>query len=129
MQEIHSDDAPQAIGPYSQGVKAGSFLFVSGQIPIDPKTGKMVGTDIGKQARQVLDNMEAVLTAGGTAMDHVVRVDIFLKDLKNDFSIVNEIYAERFNGSVKPARQTVEVSGLPLDVGIEMSCIAFVEEK
>ena len=129
MQEIQTDDAPQAIGPYSQGVKAGSFLFVSGQVPIDPATGKLAGMDIGKQTRQVLDNLEAVLFAGGSAMDRVVRVDIFLKDLKKDFSIVNEIYAERFTGSVKPARQTVEVSRLPLDTGIEMSCIALVEEK
>lgn len=127
--EIKTNHAPQAVGPYSQGVKAGNQLFISGQIPIDPKTGEVVGKDITVQTEQVLDNLEAVLKEGGATLEQVVRVDIFLKNLENDFSVVNELYAERFKGPVKPVRQTVEVSQLPLNVDVEMSCIAYLGDQ
>lgn len=127
--EIKTDRAPQAVGPYSQGVKAGNLLFVSGQIPIDPETGEVVGEDIAAQTEQVLHNLEAVLEEAGATLEQVVRVDIFLKDLGTDFSVVNELYAQRFKGPVKPVRQTVEVSKLPLNVDIEMSCIAYLGDQ
>lgn len=124
MLEIQTKRAPKAVGPYSQGVKAGNLVFVSGQIPINPDTGKVVGENISAQTEQVLANLEAVLNKAGASLDQVVRVDIFLTDLENDFSVVNELYAKRFKGPVKPVRQTVEVSKLPLNVNVEMSCIA-----
>lgn len=124
MLEIQTERAPKAVGPYSQGVKVGNLVFVSGQIPINPDTGKVVGENISAQTEQVLANLEAVLTEAGASLKQVVRVDIFLTDLENDFSVVNELYAKRFNGPVKPVRQTVEVSKLPLKVNVEMSCIA-----
>lgn len=126
MLEIKTEKAPKAVGPYSQGVKVGGLIFVSGQIPLDPDTGKLAGEDIAVQTEQVLDNLEAVLKEGGATVDQVVRVDIFLTDLDKNFSIVNELYRKRFVGAVKPVRQTVEVSKLPLNVAIEISCIAHV---
>lgn len=128
MLEIKTDCAPKALGPYSQGIKVGNFLFVSGQVPLDPQTGNLVGGGIAKQVTQVIDNLESVLKAGGADLSKVVRVDIFLTDLNNDFPIVNEIYSSRFIGSVKPARQTVEVSKLPMEALVEMSCVAYSEE-
>lgn len=128
MLEIKTACAPKALGPYSQGVKVGNFLFVSGQVPLDPQTGNLVGGGIAKQVTQVIDNLESVLKAGGADLSKVVRVDIFLTDLSNDFPIVNEIYSSRFIGSVKPARQTVEVSKLPMEALVEMSCVAYSEE-
>lgn len=122
---IATQDAPQAIGPYSQGIvvdnRAGKMLFVSGQLPIDPKTGKLVEGSIKTLTKQVIDNLEAILFAGGCQLNDVVRTDVFLKDLKN-FSDMNEEYAKRFSG--KPARQTVQVADLPLGSPIEISCIA-----
>lgn len=128
MLEIKTACAPKALGPYSQGVKVGNFLFVSGQVPLDPQTGNLVEGGIAKQVTQVIDNLESVLKAGGADLSKVVRVDIFLTDLSNDFPIVNEIYSSRFIGSVKPARQTVEVSKLPMEALVEMSCVAYSEE-
>ncbi len=130
-QTIHTVEAPKAIGPYSQGVKipsGSSLLFVSGQLPVNPKTGKLIESSIGEQTQQVIDNLEQILKAGGSSLGQVVRVDIFLKDLKKDFSAVNEEYGKRFNGPVPPARQTVQVSELPLGAPLEISCIATVEE-
>lgn len=129
MLEIYTDRAPKAVGPYSQGVKAGEFLFVSGQVPIDPATGKMIEGGVAEQTVQVINNLESVLKKGGADLSKVVRVDIFLTDLANDFSIVNEIYARRFIGQVKPVRQTVEVSRLPLAALVEMSCMAYLGGK
>lgn len=128
MLEIVSEKAPKAVGPYSQGIKEGSLLFISGQIPIDPKSGKPIQGDIRKQTELVIDHIESILQSGGSDLNHVVRVDIFLVNLQRDFSIVNEVYARRFSGIVKPARQTVEVSRLPLNVQVEISCIATVRE-
>lgn len=122
-ERIETKQAPQAIGPYSQAVLAPPFVFVSGQVGIDPATGKLVEPDIFLQINRVLDNLEAILKAAGCTFHNVVRCDVFLKDL-NDFSIVNQEYGKRFNQPVPPARQTIQVGKLPLDALVEISCIA-----
>jgi 2-iminobutanoate/2-iminopropanoate deaminase len=123
IEKIETNDAPQALGPYSQAVKANNMIFVSGQIPIDPATGKMVAANIEAQTRQVLHNMQAILQAAGLSLEQVIRSDIFMLDL-NDFQAMNNIYSEFFSFPVKPARQTIQVARLPLDALIEISCIA-----
>lgn len=123
MQKISTEKAPKAIGPYSQAVKSGELIFVSGQLPVDPLTGKIIEGDIQAMSERVIDNIEAILLAAGSGLDKVVRTDVFLIDLK-DFAKMNEIYAERFTGEVLPARQTIQVAGLPLGSPIEISCIA-----
>lgn len=128
--EIKVEKAPAAIGPYSQGVKMESqqqLLFVSGQLPLDPGTGKLINGDIRAMTRQVIDNIEAILKAGESSLQHVLRVDVFLKNLKENFFAMNEEYGKRFNGAVPPARQTVEVVELPQGSPIEISCIAYCE--
>lgn len=128
MKKIDTPKAPKAIGPYSQAIRVDhhpSVLFVSGQLPIDPATNELVSGDIRALTKQVIDNIEAILKAGGSSLNSVVRVDVFLKDLKKDFAPMNEEYAKRFTSS--PARQTVQVSELPKGVPIEISCIAIVE--
>ena len=119
---ISTDKAPAAIGPYSQAVRSGDFVFCSGQIPIDPDTGKLAGDDIEAQAAQVIKNLKGVLGGAGLDLSHVVKTTIFLKDLGH-FSAVNEIYGREF-GEHRPARATVEVSDLPLGALIEIECIA-----
>lgn len=119
---IVTDQAPAAIGPYSQGIKAGGLLFVSGQIPLDPATGQMVGDDIVTQTRQVMRNLEAVLAAAGCTFDHVARSTIYLLDL-GDFGAVNEIYGQAF-AAPAPARATVQVARLPRDARVEIDVIA-----
>ena len=119
---IVSDDAPKAIGPYSQAVEAGDLVFVSGQIPIDPKSGNVVQADIKAQTRQVMDNARAILAAAGCSMKDVVKSTIYLKSM-DDFASVNEVYGGYFP-SDPPARATVEVSRLPKDSAIEMDFIA-----
>lgn len=119
---IKTSNAPQAIGPYSQAIYAGGFVFVSGQIPIDPETGNILPADIREQTRRVLENAKAVLAEAGCTMADVVKVTIFLKDM-GDFGAVNEVYAGYFP-SDPPARATVEVARLPKDVGVEMDFIA-----
>lgn len=121
---IETDQAPKPIGPYSQAVKFGDFLFTSGQIAIDPKSSELVNGKVEDQTKLVLENLKAVLAASGSSLDKVVKTTIFLKDM-NDFSKVNEIYARYFNDS-KPARSTVEVSCLPKSVLIEIDCIATI---
>jgi 2-iminobutanoate/2-iminopropanoate deaminase len=122
---VHSDDAPQAIGPYSQAVKAGNLLFCSGQIPLDPKTGEMVGaSDVREQAKRVMQNLQAVLHAGGASFASVVKTTIYLKDLA-DFGAVNEIYGAHFKDA-PPARATVQVAGLPRGALVEIDAIAVV---
>ena len=118
---ISTKNAPQAIGPYSQGIKIGDFIFTSGQIPINPDTGELV-SDIQKATRQSLENVKAVLEAAGTTLRNVVKVSIFVKDM-NDFALVNEVYAEYFNEN-PPARSCVEVARLPKDAVIEIEAIA-----
>lgn len=130
MEKIETIHAPKAIGPYTQGVSiqgAQKLIFVSGQLPIDPKTGKIVEGGIRELTRQVIRNIDSILLAGGSQLHNVVRVDVFLKDIKNDFAAMNEEYEKIFPGPVYPARQTVQVSELPLGSPIEISCIAFGE--
>ena len=121
---IHTDKAPKAIGPYSQAIQAGNFLFLSGQIPLDPKTGELVKGNIRQQTQQVLENIKGVLESQGLGMDNVVKATIFLKDIGN-FNQVNEIYATYFPSS-PPARSTVGVSKLPRDADIEIEVVALL---
>jgi 2-iminobutanoate/2-iminopropanoate deaminase len=119
---VQTEKAPKAIGPYSQAIQAGNFLFLSGQIPLDPVTGELVKGDIPRQARQVLENLKGVLESQHLGMEDLVKVTIFLKDMGN-FSQVNEVYATYFP-SLPPARSTIEVAGLPRDADIEIEAIA-----
>ncbi len=112
---------PAAVGPYSQAVRAGGFLFCSGQIPIDPATGRIEATDVEGQTRQVFANIEALLKAQGRSLSDVVKATVFLQDM-TDFPRVNPLYAEAFGGH-KPARSTVQVAGLPLSALIEIEVI------
>jgi 2-iminobutanoate/2-iminopropanoate deaminase len=121
---IQTEKAPKAIGPYSQAIQAGSFLFLSGQVPLDPKTGELVKGDIRQQTRQVLENLKGVLQSEKLEMKDVVKVTIFLKDIGN-FNQVNEVYATYFSSS-PPARSTVGVAKLPRDAEIEIEAIAVV---
>jgi len=123
--KIATDQAPNAIGPYSQAISAGSYVFLSGQIAIDPTLGKLAGDTIEIQTMQVLKNIEAILAAKGLTLENVVKTEVYLKDLK-DFAVMNTIYAEKFSYEIKPARATVQVSKLPLDALVEISCIAFI---
>ncbi len=120
IEKIETKNAPAAIGPYSQAVKVGSFLFASGQIPVDPATGKIVEGSTADQARQVFKNIKAVLETAGATEKNVVKATVFLKDM-NDFASVNEVYADFFkNNEVLPARSAVEVARLPKDVKVEI---------
>jgi 2-iminobutanoate/2-iminopropanoate deaminase len=121
---ISTSGAPAAIGPYAQAVRAGDFLFLSGQIPLDPATGQVVAGDVSVQAERVLDNLAAVLEAGGASFASVVRTTIYLLDM-NDFGVVNEIYGRRFPSN-PPARATVQVARLPRDVRIEIDAVAYL---
>jgi len=121
---IQTERAPKAIGPYSQAIQAGGFLFLSGQVPLDPKTGELVKGDIGQQKKQVLENIEGVLESQNLGMEDVVKATIFLKNIEN-FNQVNEVYSSYFPTS-PPARSTVEVARLPRDVEIEIEAIALI---
>ena len=121
---ISTENAPQAIGPYSQAVKAGNLMFISGQIPLDPKTGDLVSESIDEQAKQVLNNIKSICEAAGQSIDDIVKISIFLTDLEN-FAIVNEVMKEYF-AEPYPARATVEVSGLPLGVNVEIEAIVLI---
>jgi len=122
MKAIQTKLAPQPIGPYSQAVESNGFIFTSGQIAINPQTNALIEGDVTAQAKQVFDNLKAVLEAAGSDLNHVVKTTIFLQDL-GDFTRVNEIYATYF-GKAAPARSTVQVARLPKDVLIEVDCIA-----
>lgn len=119
---VYSDRAPEPIGPYSQAVQTGNMLFVSGQIAIDKSSGNLITGDIEKETEQVMNNLKEILKAGGMEFMHVVKCTIFLKDM-NNFPKVNAIYGKFFQDN-PPARETVEVSRLPKDVNVEISCIA-----
>jgi 2-iminobutanoate/2-iminopropanoate deaminase len=119
---ISSPDAPKAIGPYSQAVRAGQLLFASGQIPLDPATGTVVDGDIAAQTRRVMENLGAVLTSAGLSFAHVVRTTVFLADM-GEFAAVNEVYGKYFSEPY-PARATVQVARLPRDVRVEIDLIA-----
>jgi 2-iminobutanoate/2-iminopropanoate deaminase len=123
MYKIETDQAPKAIGPYSQAVKVGNLLFVSGQVPIDPAAGKIVDFTIQGQTKQVLANIAAILKAANITFENVVKTEVYMKDL-NHFQEMNAIYAETFHYPIKPARQAMQVARLPLDSLIEISCIA-----
>ncbi len=119
---ISTNNAPQAIGPYSQAVRFDNLLFVSGQIPIEPKSGEILKGNIKEQTKQILENLNSILTTGGSSLNNVLRTTIFLTNLK-DYAAVNEMYAQFFEES-QPARSTVQVSKLPMDVQIEIDAIA-----
>jgi 2-iminobutanoate/2-iminopropanoate deaminase len=123
-QIIHTDKAPAAIGPYSQAIRFGNLLVTSGQIPLDPQTGQVVAGDIRVQTARALDNLLAVLTAGGADLDDVVKTTCFLNDM-NDFTAFNEVYATYFTGNA-PARSCVAVERLPKDVLVEIEALAVV---
>jgi 2-iminobutanoate/2-iminopropanoate deaminase len=119
---VSTDQAPKAIGPYEQAIKVGEFVYASGQIPLDPKTGNLVEGDIKIQTRRVLENLKAVVEAAGSSLDRVVKATVFLKNI-GDFAAMNEVYAE-YLGAAKPARSTVAVADLPRGALIEIDLIA-----
>ena len=121
-QAVSSPGAPSAIGPYSPAIRAGQFLFVSGQVPIDPATGQIVEGDVQAQTRRVMENIGALLTAGRLTFAHVVRTTVYLADM-NDFAAMNEVYGEYFQAPA-PARATVQVARLPRDARLEIDVIA-----
>jgi 2-iminobutanoate/2-iminopropanoate deaminase len=121
-QTIRTDKAPKAIGPYEQAIKVGEFIYTAGQIPIDPKTGNFIAGGIAEQTRQVLENLKAVLEAGGSSLDRVVKATVFLKNM-GEFAAMNEVYSE-YLGQAKPARSTVAVADLPRGALIEIDLVA-----
>ncbi len=122
--EILTSNAPAPIGPYSQAILAGNMLFISGQIALNPETSELNNSDIDTETRQVMSNLQAILSEAGTDFNAAIKTTIFLKRM-NDFARVNEIYGSYFSGPA-PARETVEVSRLPKDVNVEISMIAFL---
>lgn len=126
-QTVHTEHAPGAIGPYSQAVIAGGFLFTAGQIPLDPASGQIVSGDITAQTEQVFRNLAAVLAAGGCTWADVAKATVFLTDMK-DFPHVNEVYG-RVMGDARPARSTVQVSGLPRGVNVEIDLVAALPKR
>lgn len=122
---ISTSDAPKAIGPYSQGIRANGFVFVSGQVAIDPATQQVVTGDVAAQTEQVIKNLSGILKAAGTSLDQVVRSTVFLKSM-NDFAAMNEVYGKFFSAN-PPARSTVEVSRLPREVLVEIDVIALAK--
>jgi 2-iminobutanoate/2-iminopropanoate deaminase len=123
-QKIHSDHAPKAIGPYSQAIAAGEFVFVSGQLPIDLSSGKLIEGDIEAMTNQVIDHIAAILRSAGLTLGSVVKTEVYLKNL-GDFAAMNSAYALRFAGANPPARLTMQAAKLPMDAPIEISCIAY----
>jgi len=121
---VSTDNAPKAIGPYEQGIKVGDFVYASGQIPLDPKTGNLIAGGIAEQTHQVMKNLRAVLEAGGSSLDRVVKATVFLKNIA-DFAAMNAVYAE-YLGQAKPARSTVAVADLPRGALVEIDFIATV---
>jgi 2-iminobutanoate/2-iminopropanoate deaminase len=119
---VSTDDAPEAIGPYSQAIRTASLLFCSGQIPLDPSTGEIVKEDVAGQARRCLENLSAVCVAAGASLSQAVRCTVYLADM-GDFARVNEVYAEFFEGDDPPARVAVAVAGLPKGADVEVDAI------
>lgn len=119
---VSSSSAPKAIGPYSQAIQAGSLLFLSGQIPLDPETGQIVDGDIAAQTHRVFKNLQAVLEAAGATLDHVVRTTVYVADM-NDFAAINDVYGTYFS-SPAPARATIQAARLPKDARVEIDAIA-----
>jgi 2-iminobutanoate/2-iminopropanoate deaminase len=127
MKAISTDQAPAAIGPYSQAVQANGFLFCSGQIALDPETMELIGSTAAEQTEQILKNLDAVFTEAGTSKNNVVKTTIFLSNME-DFTAVNEVYASFF-GDHKPARATVEVSRLPKDALVEIEAVSLCSDS
>jgi len=123
---ISTDMAPKAIGPYSQAVKVGNFLFISGQIPIDPKTGELIEGNIKEQTKRVLENLKGIIESLGGSLENIIKTTVFLKNIE-DFHDMNEIYAEYFKEN-PPARSTIEVSRLPRNVSIEIEAIGILDK-
>ena len=123
---VKTDNAPSAIGPYSQAIKAGGFVFASGQIAIDPQTGEFISGGVAEQTEQVMKNLSALLKASGRSLEHVVKTTVFLADMK-DFPVMNEVYG-RFFTSAPPARATVAAAGLPRDARVEIEAVALLAE-
>lgn len=121
---VQTNHAPKAIGPYEQAIKANGFIYTAGQIPIDPKTGNFVEGGIAAQTRQVLENLKAVLEAGGSSLDRVIKATVFLKNMA-DFAAMNDVYA-RYLGGAKPARSTVAVAELPRGALVEIDLVALL---
>lgn len=124
MEEIYTDSAPDAIGPYSQGTKDGDRVYVSGQGPVDPDTGDVVSEDIREQTAQTIENLEAILEEGGSSLDEVLKANVYVTDM-DDYDAVNEVYGEYFSDPY-PARAAVEVSRLPIEIGVEIEVVATV---
>ena len=124
MQIITTDRGPKAVGPYSQAIRAGMFVYTAGQVGIDPATGKLVEGDVHAQTRQVLNNLDAILQAAGASLDRVCKTTVFLADM-NDFQAMNGVYATFFTASL-PARSTVQVARLPLGALVEIEAVAFL---
>jgi len=124
---IFTENAPRPVGPYSQAIRAGSFLFIAGQIPIDPKTGKVIGEDIKEQGRRALENIKAIVEEAGGRIRDIVKVNVYIRDIKL-FGEFNEVYSEFFKEH-RPARAVVEVSGLPKDVLVEIEAIAYLPRR
>lgn len=124
---ILTNQAPAPIGPYSQAIKAGDFLFISGQIPIDPETGELVTGQIDLETRKVMENLEAILKNADYTFENVVKASIFLSDMAL-FNAVNQVYGEYFNMEAAPARETVAVKTLPKNVNVEISLIAYKKQ-
>ncbi len=122
LETVNTEKAPRPVGPYSQAVRAGGFIFVSGQIPLDPVTGEVAANDIAAQTRRAVENLKAILEKAGSGLDKVVKTTLYLKDLR-DFARCNEIYAEYF-GESKPARSTIEAAALPKGVLLEIDAVA-----
>jgi 2-iminobutanoate/2-iminopropanoate deaminase len=125
LQAVRTDEAPHAIGPYSQAIVSGNLVFTAGQIPLDPKTGELIGGDIREQTARVLRNLSAILDAAGASMQSVVKTTVYLADM-SEFAAMNEVYSLHF-GDHKPARSTVQAARLPKDVKVEIDAIAVVE--
>ena len=121
---VITDRGPKPIGPYSQAIKANGFVYLSGQVALDPKTGEMAGSDIGQQTERVFENIKGILEAAGANLHHVIKATVFLKDM-NDFAAMNEVYA-RYFAAAPPARSTVQVSRLPKDALVEIEVIAAI---
>lgn len=122
---VKAKGAPAPVGPYNQAVVIGNLVYTAGQIPLDPLSGQMVGTNAGEQAQQVLKNLKAVLEAAGSSLPQVVKTTVFLNDL-NDFNAMNEVYAEYFDAATAPARSTIQVARLPKDSLVEIEAVATV---
>lgn len=122
MEEISTDNAPASIGPYSQGIKDGDRIYVSGQGPVDPESGDIVGDDIRTQTERTLENVAAVLEAAGSSLDDVVKATVFVQDM-DDYADINEVYGD-YMSEPFPARSAVEIADLPIDIGVEIEVIA-----